>query len=344
MKFTNFILLLFAIIFLLINKTGFCDVATNAEVMVKEGKAEIIKEIVKNRLTIRQRFGKGYTVITSGNSFVHLKIDKYAYIRMQGESYVEFEEIEAGFDKVVLRIRILSGDVRFNLCSIVEGVDDLIISTPTGDVVYADTDFAVKVKDADSTVFYAIKGKVIIAKGPEELIVIDEGQLLFKDTDMVYKHINIHPKLMAELEYWDGQTVKVDFLDRERQKHIKPKPKVKLKWDRKNPWIAGILSTVIPGAGQFYTGRIPQGLYIIIGEGALATQLVYSLRTSYPETYSKPNAYVIGGLLGAMHIYNIIEAAVSAEWPEVKDQFVYTPELDFGSGENIFNISLVNRF
>jgi hypothetical protein len=45
----------------------------------------------------------------------------------------------------------------------------------------------------------------------------------------------------------------------------------------KNPWVAGILSAVLPGLGQFYNRQLGKGVGFLIGFLVLAGILVFSI-------------------------------------------------------------------
>jgi len=59
----------------------------------------------------------------------------------------------------------------------------------------------------------------------------------------------------------------------------------------KDPALAGILSFVLAGSGQVYTGKVGKGLLIFIGTGVLVTQASACLRRDSLDSAQEPCAF-----------------------------------------------------
>ena len=65
---------------------------------------------------------------------------------------------------------------------------------------------------------------------------------------------------------------------------------------RKSPFLAGLLSAVIPGLGQFYEGRWGDGVQALLITGVFGAATVASLYVEYHNNYSD---YVVPSLIGS---------------------------------------------
>ncbi|MFT6133729.1 MAG: TM2 domain-containing membrane protein YozV [Cyclobacteriaceae bacterium] len=87
----------------------------------------------------------------------------------------------------------------------------------------------------------------------------------------------------------------------------------------KSPFVAGLLSTILPGAGQMYTGNIGQGAMSLLTIGLFGLQAY----ESYQKDGLKSARFILfGGLFGGFYVANIWGAAlgVKIERQEFNDQ------------------------
>jgi hypothetical protein len=96
----------------------------------------------------------------------------------------------------------------------------------------------------------------------------------------------------------------------------------------RSPWAAGILSTVVPGAGQAYTGHWVDAMQAFFFVGAFAV----SSYASYRYEHEKQGPYVLTSislaLTSVFHIANIVGAERSARLfnQRVRETFVTEPK------------------
>ena len=96
---------------------------------------------------------------------------------------------------------------------------------------------------------------------------------------------------------------------------------------QKSPFVGGLLTAVVPGAGRFYAGKRGQGIYSFVITSFLALQTWESYRKSGPES---PRFIIYGSLLTAFHIGNIWGSALSVKnyQNEYNEAANYSIELD----------------
>jgi hypothetical protein len=88
----------------------------------------------------------------------------------------------------------------------------------------------------------------------------------------------------------------------------------------RSPWLAGMLSALVPGAGQLYTGHPVDAVqaFVFVGAFGFSTYLAYS----YDRTEHNP--YVLTGSAAlialAFHIANIIGATRTAQFHNLKQR------------------------
>jgi tetratricopeptide (TPR) repeat protein len=79
----------------------------------------------------------------------------------------------------------------------------------------------------------------------------------------------------------------------------------------KSPVLSLCLSTVFPGAGQFYSDRGKDGLYILVYEALLGLAAYFSYTNR--ETINIGYTYAWGGLFGLFHLTNMYGAVNAAQ-------------------------------
>lgn len=79
---------------------------------------------------------------------------------------------------------------------------------------------------------------------------------------------------------------------------------------QKSPFVGGLLSAVIPGAGRFYAGKRGQAIYSFIISTFLALQTWESYQKNGIES---PRFIVYGSLFSLFHIGNIWGSALSVK-------------------------------
>ena len=92
---------------------------------------------------------------------------------------------------------------------------------------------------------------------------------------------------------------------------------------RRSPFLAGILSTVIPGAGRLYTGRIGDALTSLLTVGIVGWQAYDGFRR---DGLSSVKGWTLGTLGGIFYVGNIYGSVVSARVhnQDVEDEFLAT--------------------
>ena len=92
---------------------------------------------------------------------------------------------------------------------------------------------------------------------------------------------------------------------------------------RCSPFLAGILSTVIPGAGRFYTGRIGDALTSLLTVGIVGWQAYDGFQR---DGLSSVKGWTLGTLGGIFYVGNIYGSVVSARVynQDVEDEFLAT--------------------
>ncbi|WKK85708.2 hypothetical protein QYS48_00980 [Marivirga arenosa] len=78
----------------------------------------------------------------------------------------------------------------------------------------------------------------------------------------------------------------------------------------KKPWVAGLLSAVIPGSGKFYTGNWKDGAFSFIAIGGLAFQ---SYRGFSKNGVSSASGWIFGAVATGFYAGNIYGSAKSAQ-------------------------------
>ncbi len=76
----------------------------------------------------------------------------------------------------------------------------------------------------------------------------------------------------------------------------------------KSPFVAGMMSAVIPGAGKFYLGKIGQGTMSLMTTGIFALQAYEGFRKGGPKS---PAFLIFGGLFSVFYIGNIWGSVVA---------------------------------
>ena len=83
----------------------------------------------------------------------------------------------------------------------------------------------------------------------------------------------------------------------------------------RNPWLAGFLSTIIPGAGKMYADRFGDGLYSLIVIGTTSAVAFYSYQHDYQS-----RAWGFGAFAVALHVGNIYGSIVQAKLYNIEKQ------------------------
>ena len=76
----------------------------------------------------------------------------------------------------------------------------------------------------------------------------------------------------------------------------------------KSPWVAGIMSVVIPGSGKIYAGKTGQGIITFIQNLALGLQAYEAYRR---DGWKSPRFLVYGGLFTFFYVGNIWGSALT---------------------------------
>jgi len=107
---------------------------------------------------------------------------------------------------------------------------------------------------------------------------------------------------------------------------------------RKSPALAGALSLVFPGAGQFYNGDVGKGLAqdALVGVG-LALILAESHKDSFGEQNETFKSIGIA-MVGGAWIWSIIDAPISANKKNKKLQIQSGHLLEFESGKSLIGV------
>lgn len=99
------------------------------------------------------------------------------------------------------------------------------------------------------------------------------------------------------------------FYKKERESFQSIEADLKLHKD-KSPFLAGLYSAVLPGAGKFYAGKRGQGVYSFVISSLLALQAF----DSYQKAGPKSTRFIIyGGLFSLFHIGNVWSSALSVK-------------------------------
>lgn len=77
---------------------------------------------------------------------------------------------------------------------------------------------------------------------------------------------------------------------------------------RKSPFLAGLMSAIVPGAGKYYQGQIGQGTMALVGTGIFALQAWEGYRKDGPES---ARFIIFGSVFSVFYIANIWGSAVS---------------------------------
>ncbi len=139
-------------------------------------------------------------------------------------------------------------------------------------------------------------------------------------------------------------------------------------FERKNPFLAGILSWYHPGLGQFYVGETGKGTFFWITENVLLfatilniADIKFSLKRdigfefkirlkSNPSIGRITATAILGVLFIALHIYNVIDAINSAR---VYNQKLFASEFEVSDSgvrlegcafRDVHGIQIVGRF
>ncbi|MDD9972368.1 MAG: tetratricopeptide repeat protein [Candidatus Poribacteria bacterium] len=91
----------------------------------------------------------------------------------------------------------------------------------------------------------------------------------------------------------------------------------------RSPFLAGVLSTIVPGAGRFYTGRIGDALNSLFVVGITGWQAYDGFRR---DGISSVKGWTIGTLSGIFYVGNIYGSVISARVynHNVADEFLAT--------------------
>lgn len=92
---------------------------------------------------------------------------------------------------------------------------------------------------------------------------------------------------------------------------------------RRSPFLAGVLSTIVPGAGRLYTGRIGDALTSLLTVGIAGWQAYDGF---HRDGISSAKGWTLGTLCGIFYIGNIYGSVVSARVynQDVEDEFLAT--------------------
>ena len=71
---------------------------------------------------------------------------------------------------------------------------------------------------------------------------------------------------------------------------------------RDSPWVAGMMSVVIPGSGKIYAGKTGQGIITFIQNVALGVQAYEAYRR---DGWKSPRFLIYGGLFSFFYVGNV---------------------------------------
>jgi hypothetical protein len=87
-------------------------------------------------------------------------------------------------------------------------------------------------------------------------------------------------------------------------------------YNKKSPFLAGLYSAILPGAGKFYAGKKGQGIYSFVISSLLALQAI----ESYQKAGLKSARFIIyGGLFSLFHVGNVWSSALAVK--KYNDEF-----------------------
>lgn len=90
--------------------------------------------------------------------------------------------------------------------------------------------------------------------------------------------------------------------------------------DSKNPYLAAVFSTILPGSGQFYCHHYYDGIqaFLYVGAFALATHAAYRYDRDFNKNYI--STYIAFSITSLFHIGNIIGAQRTASYYNLKQK------------------------
>lgn len=133
------------------------------------------------------------------------------------------------------------------------------------------------------------------------------------DENVFYKLNTDISILRGEYKVAEKQYNQYNFEDENYLNLIKEGKNVK----RKSPLLAGILSTIIPGAGRFYTGDYKDGIISLLFVGTTA----YQAYRRFDKRGTKTAAgWIYGGISLGFHLGNIYGSVQSAKYYNAKKQ------------------------
>lgn len=81
-------------------------------------------------------------------------------------------------------------------------------------------------------------------------------------------------------------------------------------YNEKSPFLAGLYSAILPGAGKFYAGKKGQGIYSFVISSLLALQAIESYQKAGPQS---ARFIIYGGLFSLFHVGNVWSSALSVK-------------------------------
>ena len=83
-----------------------------------------------------------------------------------------------------------------------------------------------------------------------------------------------------------------------------------MNYKEKSPFLAGLYSAVLPGAGKFYAGKKGQGIYSLVISSLLAFQAIESYQKA---GFNSARFIIYGGLFSLFHVGNVWSSALSVK-------------------------------
>lgn len=117
--------------------------------------------------------------------------------------------------------------------------------------------------------------------------------------------------LSRDMESFEGisSTFKSDyFMLNEHQEELNILNKKLIEKKSKSPFLAGLLSAIVPGAGKYYNGQFGQGTMSLVVSSLFGLQTFESYKKNGPKS---PSFIIFGGIFSFFYISNIYGSVVS---------------------------------
>lgn len=150
--------------------------------------------------------------------------------------------------------------------------------------------------------------KQLASLAPERTLRLELKQFELASTHLLLRDLHKFDSLSATFSY--------DYYQLEDyERDMIGLSKALRKHKQKSPFVAGLLSAIVPGAGRYYQGKIGQGTIGLVSTGVFAMQ---ALEAYHKDGVKSPRFVIFGGLLSAFYIANIWGSAVSVRVNEMR--------------------------